>query len=170
MHSEYPRDWRAEYEERNYFAGDPVLVWTIAHSGVKRWSEITLPDVRGILKRAEKFDLRYGAVFSKKTSRKRSFLTVSRADRELTDIEMETLKVKFEIWVDLVTGRASLTKGELDVLRLMRDGEGQREIADFLGISESTVKQRAQKAVSKLGAKNRTHAVALAVTRNFFDD
>ncbi|MEL6693876.1 MAG: autoinducer binding domain-containing protein, partial [Pseudomonadota bacterium] len=38
MHSEYPEAWRAEYEDRNYFAGDPVLVWTIANSGTRRWS------------------------------------------------------------------------------------------------------------------------------------
>lgn len=169
MHSEYPEAWRAEYEDRNYFAGDPVLVWTIANSGTRRWSEISLPDVRGILKRAQLFSMNYGAVISTKNARKRSFITVSRPDRELTDGELQMLSAKFKIWVELVTGRAALTDGELDVLRLMRDGEGQRNIAEALDIAESTVKQRAQKAVVKLGAKNRTHAVAIAVTRNYFD-
>ena len=44
---------------------------------------------------------------------------------------------------------------------------GQRAIAEKLGIAEATVTQRAQKACSKLAAKTRTQAVAIAVARNF---
>jgi LuxR family transcriptional regulator len=65
--------------------------------------------------------------------------------------------------------RASLTDAELAVLRAFRDGLGQKETADALGIAESTVKQRAIRACSKLGAHTRTQAVAIAVQRNYFD-
>ncbi|WP_377513347.1 autoinducer binding domain-containing protein [Octadecabacter sp. R77987] len=169
MHSEYPDEWREEYEDRNYFALDPVLAWTLVHSGSRRWSEVKLPDVRGVLKRAQAFGLIYGAVFSRKKKRKRSFLTVARSDRELNDTEILLLNDRFDRWCEIVTNKASLTSRELDVLRSLRDGLGQREIAEALSISESTVKQRAQSAVAKLGASNRTQAVAIAMTRGFLD-
>ncbi len=169
LHSEYPAAWRRIYEERNYFFVDPTLIWIIGYSGNKRWSEIRLPDIRNIMKEARKFDLNYGVALSRKVENKRSFLTVSRSDREFTDTEIEVLSSKFDGWVDMVVGRASLTDGELEVLRYLKDGMGQAEIAAGIGISESAVKQRCLKACTKLGAKTRAQAVAIAVGRNYFD-
>lgn len=169
LHSEYPKLWRRIYEERNYYFVDPVLLWGVSRTGNKRWSEIRLPDVRNVMTEARKFDLNYGAVFSRKYQYKRSFLTVARADRELTDVELEVLGSKFDSWVEMVVGNVHLTEAEQEVLRYLRDGLGQREIADTLGISESAVKQRVQKACSKLQAKTRAQAVAIAVARNLLD-
>ena len=169
LHSEYPLEWRRIYEKRNYFFTDPILVWAVGNSGNRRWSEVTLPDIRGTMAEARKFDLNYGAVFSRKSEHKRSFLTISRPDREFSDTEIEIIGEKFDVWVDIVIGRKELTEAELDVLRGLKDGLGQAAIAARLGISESTVKQRALKACSKLGAQTRTQAVAIAVARNYFD-
>ena len=169
LHSGYPDAWRRLYEHRNYFFTDPILVWTVANSGNRRWSEIRLPDIRGVLTEARKFDLNYGAVFSRKSNYKRSFLTLSRPDREFSDTEMEVIGEKFDAWVDMVVGRIQLTDGELDVLRGLKDGLGQSEIAEVLGLSESAVKQRCIKACTKLQAKTRAQAVAIAVARNYFD-
>ncbi|WP_299821167.1 autoinducer binding domain-containing protein [uncultured Jannaschia sp.] len=167
MASGYPDVWHKEYEERNYFVGDPVLLWSFVNSGVKRWSEIKLPDPRGIMKAALKFDLRYGAVISVKKGRKRSVLSVARGDRELTDTEIADLKERFGTWCDHVTNRAALTDREIEVLKLLSVGHSQREIAETLGIAEVTVKQRAVSATKKLGATNRIHAVAIALQRDY---
>lgn len=169
MHSAYPAKWREEYEDRNYFAGDPVLTWALISSGSKRWSELIVPDVRKVMLRGASFGLKFGAVFSTKRGRKRSFLTMARTDREFTDSEIEQVNAKFQLWCDLVTNRAALTDKELEVLRLLRDGLGQQEIADTLNIAESTVKQRAVNATGKLGANNRTQAVAIAMARGYLD-
>lgn len=169
LHSEYPQVWRELYEDRNYFFTDPILVWAVGNSGHRRWSEIKLPDIRNMMEEARAFDLNYGAVFSRKSEFKRSFLTISRSDREFTDIELEIINEKFSVWVGMVVGKKELTDGELDVLRALKNGYGQSAIADHLGIAESTVKQRAQKACTKLGAKTRAQAVAIAVARNYFD-
>lgn len=169
MVSGYPDAWRAEYEEKNYFMGDPVLMWTFVNSGVKRWSDINLPDPRGVMRRAARFNIRYGVAISVKRGRKRSVLTVARGDREIEAAEIEGLRIKFESWCDHATNRAALTDRELDVLRLLRDGKAQREIAEALGIAEATVKQRAVSATKKLGAANRIQAVAIALRRGYFD-
>lgn len=167
LHNGYPDGWRKIYEERNYFFGDPIAAWTMLNEGAIRWSEVKIPDMRGVMPEARKFGLNYGVAISRKVARKRSFLTISRPDREFRDDEILTTQAKFSLWNDLVVNRASLTDGEIEVLRCFRDGLGQAETAETLGISESTVKQRAVKACAKLNAKTRTQAVALAVARNY---
>ena len=106
---------------------------------------------------------------SKKYGRKRCFLSMARPDREFTDAEIEIVEAKFTMWCELLLNRASLTEGEIAVLRSFRDGHGQRECAAALNISEATVKQRLSKACTKLGAASRTQAVALAATRGYLD-
>lgn len=62
-------------------------------------------------------------------------------------------------------GEAALTPRELDVLRLMRDGHRNKQIADELGIAETTVNFHIKNLVGKLGANDRTHAVMIAIRR-----
>lgn len=59
----------------------------------------------------------------------------------------------------------ALTSGEVDVLRLIATGNANKEIAAQLAISEETVKGRVKNLLSKLGAKDRTHAVTIGVKR-----
>jgi DNA-binding NarL/FixJ family response regulator len=58
-----------------------------------------------------------------------------------------------------------LTTRELDVLRLIRDGYRNKQIADELTIAETTVNFHIKNLVGKLGANDRTHAVTIAVRR-----
>ncbi len=56
-----------------------------------------------------------------------------------------------------------LTIREIDVLRLIGDGYSVSGIAAVLSYSESTIKKVLHSAMRHMGAKNRTHAVAIAV-------
>jgi DNA-binding NarL/FixJ family response regulator len=53
----------------------------------------------------------------------------------------------------------------VEVLRLIADGAGTREISSELGYSERTIKTVIAEAVRGLGARNRAHAVAEAMRR-----
>jgi DNA-binding CsgD family transcriptional regulator len=66
-------------------------------------------------------------------------------------------------------GEESLTARELDVLRLIRDGHRYKQIADKLGIAETTVSFHIQNLVEKLGANDKTHAVAIAIRRGLLE-
>jgi len=57
----------------------------------------------------------------------------------------------------------SLTPRELDVLRLIADGQGNKEIARTLAISVSTVKFHVQDVLEKLSASDRTQAAVKAL-------
>jgi DNA-binding NarL/FixJ family response regulator len=58
-----------------------------------------------------------------------------------------------------------LTTRELDVLRLIRDGYRNKQIADVLTIAETTVNFHIKNLVYKLRANDRTHAVTIAIRR-----
>jgi len=62
-------------------------------------------------------------------------------------------------------GDDDLTSRELDVLRLIRDGYRNKQIADQLSIAETTVNFHIKNIVGKLGANDRTHAVTIALRR-----
>ena len=62
-------------------------------------------------------------------------------------------------------GDDDLTDRELEVLRLIRDGYRNKQIADQLAIAETTVNFHIKNLVDKLGANDRTHAVTIALRR-----
>ena len=62
-------------------------------------------------------------------------------------------------------GDDDLTAREMDVLRLIRDGYRNKQIADQLSISENTVNFHIKNLVDKLQANDRTHAVTIALRR-----
>jgi DNA-binding NarL/FixJ family response regulator len=66
-------------------------------------------------------------------------------------------------------GQEDLTPRELDVLRLIRDGHRNKQIADQLSISETTVNFHIKNIVDKLQANDRTHAVTIALRRGLLE-
>jgi DNA-binding NarL/FixJ family response regulator len=62
-----------------------------------------------------------------------------------------------------------LTAREIEVLRKVADGNRNRDIADLLFISEETVKVHIKHIMEKLGAKDRTQAIAIAVRRGIIE-
>jgi DNA-binding NarL/FixJ family response regulator len=59
----------------------------------------------------------------------------------------------------------SLTQRERDILLQVAAGHRNREIAGLLAISEDTVKTHVKHIIDKLGARDRTEAVTIAVRR-----
>ena len=66
-------------------------------------------------------------------------------------------------------GEDDLTVRELEVLRLIRDGYRNKQIADQLAIAETTVNFHIKNLVDKLGANDRTHAVTIALRRGLLE-
>jgi DNA-binding NarL/FixJ family response regulator len=64
---------------------------------------------------------------------------------------------------------SSLTAREIEVLKLIADGNANKIVADQLSISEDTVKAHVKNILSKLGANDRTHAVTIAVKRGIIE-
>lgn len=62
-------------------------------------------------------------------------------------------------------GDETLTDREIEVLRQVAEGNRNRDIAEKLFISEETVKVHLKHVMGKLGANDRTQAVAIGVRR-----
>ncbi|MGA7634927.1 MAG: response regulator transcription factor [Terriglobales bacterium] len=63
----------------------------------------------------------------------------------------------------------ALSSREIDVLRLIGEGNANKQIADKLSIGETTVKNHISNILSKLGANDRTHAVTIALQRGIIE-
>jgi DNA-binding CsgD family transcriptional regulator len=59
---------------------------------------------------------------------------------------------------------AELTARERDVLERLAEGRATEEIATILCVSPHTIRSRVKTVLRKLGARNREHAVAIALT------
>jgi DNA-binding NarL/FixJ family response regulator len=65
------------------------------------------------------------------------------------------------------TAHALLTARELEVLKLVALGYANKAISAHLDINEETTKTHIKNVLAKLGARDRTHAVSLALKRGF---
>jgi DNA-binding NarL/FixJ family response regulator len=65
--------------------------------------------------------------------------------------------------------RGKLTRRQREIFQLLANGESTAVAARELGLSEETVKTHTKHALARLGARNRTHAVAMALREALID-
>jgi DNA-binding NarL/FixJ family response regulator len=63
----------------------------------------------------------------------------------------------------------ALTPAEVRVLRLIAEGNANKEIAALLSVSEETIKGQVRNILSKLGANDRTHAAMIGLKRGIIE-
>ena len=63
----------------------------------------------------------------------------------------------------------ALTPAEVRVLQLIARGNANKEIAEQLSVSEETVKGQVRNILSKLGARDRTHAAMIGLKRGIIE-
>jgi DNA-binding NarL/FixJ family response regulator len=101
----------------------------------------------------------------------RGFMLKSTPPAELVDairqVHAGKKRVPPEIAAQLAEHFAddALTEREIEVLQRVAGGNRNRDIAELLFISEETVKVHIKHIMDKLGASDRTQAVAIAVRR-----
>ena len=165
-YNELPEPW-VEYDTRNgLMLDDPVVRWIYDHTGARAWSAIDTPDPRGVMAQARAFGLNFGVAIvcaDPGPGGQRSFGSFARSDREYTDLEIRLLSGKLQLLHAQMAPPSNLTRAELEALRMVKDGLKLKEIAGELQITEGAVKQRLKNARQKLGARNGSHAVSLAV-------
>ena len=169
-YSSFPRAWFEHYTEMDFLLLDPVLEWAASHSGNARWSAIVGPAISPkslqVIEHAASFNLRFGVILSTKNQMlglKRCFLSCARPDREFTDTEISDLDELFHDALSLRSLTSDLTPACREVMNMLAMGMTQIDIALHLGISRDSVKKRIERACRTLGARNASHALAMAV-------
>jgi DNA-binding NarL/FixJ family response regulator len=105
----------------------------------------------------------------------RGYLLKSTLHRELLDsiraVHGGRKAVSPDVSFDLVEHATddALTPAEIRVLRLIAGGNANKEIAAQLALSEETVKKQVRNILSKLGARDRTHAAMIGFRRGIID-
>ena len=105
----------------------------------------------------------------------RGYILKGHVHRELLDtiraVHAGQKRIPQELAVQLVdhSGDDALTPREIDVLRLIAAGNGNKQVADELSIGEASVKSHVANILSKLGANDRTHAVTIALKRGIIE-
>src|SRR5450432_879155 len=105
----------------------------------------------------------------------RAYLLKGRVNTELLEIiravHRGQKRIPPEIAAELADHATEddLSVRELDVLRLVATGNGNREIAVKLSITEETVKNHVTHILAKLGANDRTHAVTIGIKRGYIE-
>jgi DNA-binding NarL/FixJ family response regulator len=101
----------------------------------------------------------------------RAYMLKSMPPKDMVDTIRQVHAGKKRIPPEIATHLAehysdeSLTGREVEVLRQIAGGNRNRDIAEKLFITEETVKVHIKHIMEKLGASDRTHAVAIGVRR-----
>lgn len=64
----------------------------------------------------------------------------------------------------------SLSKRELEVLRHVAEGNSNQRVGERLGLREDTIKAHMKTILQKLNARDRTHAVTIALRRGYWEN
>ncbi len=101
----------------------------------------------------------------------RAYLLKTMPPKELVEVIRQVQAGKRRIPAEVAAhlaeffGDDALTEREIEVLKLVADGNRNRDIAERLFISEETVKVHIKHIMEKLGASDRTQAVAIGLRR-----
>jgi DNA-binding CsgD family transcriptional regulator len=175
----YPEGWVKRYFEESHFEADPVMAYCANHIVPVQWSD--LPVAAGsraerVMLEAAEFGLRAGItmpVHSPQGELGILSLALDAPPEVALPITQNSLP-----YVQLLAGHLheavrrvtgllkvpdpDLSLREIECLRWAADGKTSGEIAQLLGLSESTINFHLNNAMQKLDVVNRQHAVGKA--------
>ena len=175
----YPPGWVKHYFEQHHFDADPVMAYCAQHVAPMCWSDLSLEpgsQAERMMQEAAGFGLRDGVTmplhspqgelgilsFAVDAAPKEARVTCQNA---LVQIQMvvgylhEAVRRVSGLLKDEGPG---LTAREIECLRWAADGKTSAEIAQLLGLSESTANFHLNNAMRKLDVVNRQQAVGKA--------
>ncbi|PIE15026.1 MAG: LuxR family transcriptional regulator [Rhodobacterales bacterium] len=160
--STYDQKWMDYYNEKAFALRDPTIAWGFSTEGACRWSEFTIPDPFGLFEEARKYGLNFGLSVSCGPISSRTIASFARKTREFTNSEItEILRIVRRLH-DLSEPPESLTKAQIEALRLIAAGDRHAAAAAKLNISESALKARLASARQRLLARTTAEALQRA--------
>lgn len=182
----YPDDWMATYFEEGFQRHDPVVRYCFENVAPIRWEQLLTmdqyitPEAEKVLAKAGEMGLKHGvsipvrshtgdvAVFSLSTKvdediNGRFEKVLATAQMFATELFNTVSRININQKVE-ETQKEKLTPRELECLFWACEGKTTWEISKIIEISERTVIFHLTSATKKLGAVNRQHAVAKAMS------
>ena len=172
----YPAEWLELYFENDFHLIDPILIENFTNYGVQFWSDTykKCGAPKEFITLAEDFELKggYSCGLMDHTKREGSLFSLAGdaanhpRNRLIIDILLPHLHqaLSHVSRGKRVQPATTLSAREHEVLVWIREGKSSWEISMILDISERTVKFHIATILNKLGAANRAHAVAIALS------
>lgn len=160
--STYNQEWLDHYTEKAFALRDPTIAWGFSTEGACRWSEFTIPDPFELFEEAKEFGLEFGLSVSCGPVSSRTIASFARADRDFNDNEIEEISLIIRRLHDKTEPPESLTKAQIEALRLIAAGDRHAAAAAKLNISESALKARLASARQRLLARTTAEALQRA--------
>lgn len=183
--SNFPEPWRKTYFEKRYFRSDPLIVEAVKSNLPVFWDDVGVRASNGVVSDAmagrRGFGVRSGvAVPVRGRGGQFSIFSFWATD------PLPAFRQRFEAQMCCVYGitihlhdlafrqvsgvpRHHLNARELECLRWTSLGKTAWEISILISIPERTVHYHLSEASKKLGAANKTAAVAIAIRNNLID-
>jgi LuxR family quorum sensing-dependent transcriptional regulator len=178
-----PAGWWEVYCGEQYFRIDPVLQLVKCVSQPFRRSEVVYdpvrqPRVAELMRRRADFGIGDGFVVPiHRAMGQPAFASITGHDIEYTVSSKAALHL-LAVYVhdrmralasDHQAERPQLTPRERDVMAWVARGKSAREVGEILGIAKRTVDEHVGTVARKLGASNRTEAVAMALLERLIE-
>lgn len=176
----YPAAWCRQYEEAGYLAIDPTVLHGRRTQTPLVWSDALFVNTPELWDGARSFGLAVGwAQSSFDVDGAVGMLTLARSNEPMAANELQANEAKMSYLANAshhILSRAfssetdriflaPLTVRETEILKWLADGKTSREVSGVLHISFDTVNFHVKNAITKLGATNKTAAVARAILR-----
>jgi len=181
--ADWPQDWVAHYRQNNFIQIDPAPRWARNSGTPLSWSDLfdslsARDPGRRIFEASKRFGLWEGMVIpTRSTDNQLGLVSFAGARGKIGPTEQSVLaavaRAAFDAAERLETkgyvGRpcAILSAREIECLAILVRGHSDQQLAKLLGLSIPTVRFHLANARDKLGAKSRTHLVALAVAQGY---
>lgn len=162
--------WMETYALKHLWVVDPVVRFACCGIGLKTFEQIHADmslqtDYTRELRR--QFGFNHGTVVAnRRQDRSKCALIVNRPDRELTAEENQRVSEVLERIIDHLDSNMGLSTSDLEMLSLLSQGLDQETIAYRMSVSRDAVKKRIDRVRRRMGARNATHAVSLALKHN----
>lgn len=179
---EWPLEWLNRYVAHNYIEHDPVVAHMKHRPGPFFWRDAArkVPPTRNalaVMGDAGEYNLRDGLALPLATLEGTPVLISLGGERtEMSPLEFQivSLVAVYALGAAMMlrmghkkVETVALTARERECLRWAAAGKSEWEISQILGISEHTSEKHLLHAKTKLGAVNRTQAVAEAIRRGY---
>jgi LuxR family transcriptional activator of bioluminescence operon len=183
LNAGFPSGWLERYIVKKYYRIDPVAIENFRHYKVQYWENTykKYNPPTEVLYHLCRFGLKQGYSCGVKHSNGKnggSFFSFSGDSLEKHPRTEIILKYSVPLLHRCFTGlihpcnglpENALTVREKEIIRCVKDGKKDMEIASQLRITEHTVKFHVKNILYKLNASNRYHALSLAIQRDLIE-
>lgn len=176
LHSTYPKAWITRYEQKNYYAVDPVLVLCQQPGRGVEWSSDLFSAAGELWKEAQEHGLNSGFSCSAMASNRAiGILSIASRQADKTQHLHTELEVKLHFLAELslrslqrfsddtlMVLKNDFSQRELEILKWTAEGKTSAEISLILAISQHTVNFHQKNMQKRFNVSNKTQIACYA--------